>query len=258
MSLQCEAIVEILRRDPLLPEVWAHLEQCPHCRARLKASRGAGPQAPARPEETMLERIRLRALEELHQHPRPTPWWREAVLLAALGLLMGLLGVVMMEPARLLQPPPGSFAVLVGGGLLILLMMGAAAVVAVMPRGRQARLLVLGLALVTGLVVGLGGHSLSDGRLYALTGLGCLMGELLVSLPPLAVSLWMLMRIAAHPLRTLAAGLGAGAAGLLALHLYCPIETAAHILTFHVLPWLALAALAVPLRQRLPSRSFAP
>src|SRR5229473_3687203 len=53
-------------------------------------------------------------------------------------------------------------------------------------------------------------------------------------------------------------GLTGAAAGLIALHTHCENGLAPHLLTFHLLPWLAVAGLAIWTRAQLPSRSFAP
>jgi hypothetical protein len=257
MSVDCEQVLTHARPGSLSPEQQAHVDTCARCRARLAVSgaleRLHGPE----PHEDSLARIRTRALAELVERPHVPPWWRDALLLVGLTGLMGVVGTVMMEPERLAHPPHGALA-FVGGLLLLVLMMVSGALLALAPGGRRWRPLVLGVALLTALGVGLGGAGLSDGRPFVLAGLRCMMGEWLVSLMPWAVGLWMLRQVPARPLRTLAASLSGGTAGLLMLHLYCPIGTRAHLLTFHVLPWLVLAALAVPLRQRLPSRAYAP
>jgi hypothetical protein len=45
---------------------------------------------------------------------------------------------------------------------------------------------------------------------------------------------------------------------MLVLHLHCPNATADHLLSFHVLPWVAIAGAMVAARRMMPSRSHAP
>ena len=52
--------------------------------------------------------------------------------------------------------------------------------------------------------------------------------------------------------------LASGATGLFALHWHCMDGTALHLIGFHALPWLSLAAVAVALRRLLPTQSHVP
>ncbi|RKH57823.1 DUF1109 family protein [Corallococcus llansteffanensis] len=116
-----------------------------------------------------------------------------------------------------------------------------------------------GLALVAAVAVGFGGSGAPNLRpFFAIPGAACLSAEVLMSLLPLGVVMWLLTALPPRPLRTLLATLSAAAAGLLGLHLSCPVGTVQHLLGFHVLPWLALGGLAVLVRPRLRTRAYAP
>ena len=91
-----------------------------------------------------------------------------------------------------------------------------------------------------------------------LGGVGCGLSELAASAVPAGVSLWVLSRFAPDVLRTVVAGLAAGAGGLLTLHLHCPNGTLGHLVVFHVVPWVLVSLLAVGIRRWLPSASWAP
>jgi hypothetical protein len=89
-------------------------------------------------------------------------------------------------------------------------------------------------------------------------GWACLGIELVASTVPLLVALKALTQFAFSPLRAAQVGLTAGAVGALAAHLHCPSRALPHLLGLHMLPVLALVAIAVVVRRRMPSKSFAP
>jgi hypothetical protein len=130
-------------------------------------------------------------------------------------------------------------------------------VVALAPARRGAWRLVGTSAAVVALAVVLGGSGAAAKGLLA-GCLSCTRAHLLLSALPLVAALVLLRRSAYHPARALAAGLSAGAVGLLLLHLHCPNGGVAHLALSHVAPWLLVGGLAVLVRSRLSSRTYAP
>jgi hypothetical protein len=128
----------------------------------------------------------------------------------------------------------------------------------VAPGHRRLRWTLIALSAVGAGLVGLTGSGLAPPASFLGAGLPCLLTELFTSAAPLALALWLLTHCAYEPERALAAGLANGAVGALVLHLHCSNGLAPHLLCFHVAPWLMLGAVALLLRARLPSRSFAP
>ena len=86
----------------------------------------------------------------------------------------------------------------------------------------------------------------------------CALNVALISLLPLAATLLLLRQMAFDGRRAAAVALASGATGLFALHWHCMDGAAVHLLAFHALPWLSLAAVAVALRKLLPTRSHVP
>ncbi|MCI0574459.1 MAG: NrsF family protein [Myxococcaceae bacterium] len=254
----CAQVLDTLGHAPLPPALAAHVEGCPRCQAAVRVHAAlVAPRTPA-PGTHARARIHALARAELQAHPRPVHWAWEALGLAALSLAVGLGGAFMLRAMSPADAPPPATTAPWSVGLLLVLMVVGGSFLALAPGGRRMRVLALGLALPTALGVGLTGSGVSDGRPFLQAGLGCLSAEVLLSLLPLVTALWLLTRIATRPLRTAVAGLGASAVGLVALHAHCPVGTAEHLFTFHVLPWAGLAVVAVVVRRRLPSRSFAP
>jgi hypothetical protein len=105
-------------------------------------------------------------------------------------------------------------------------------------------------------VAGGSGYAMAKGFLAGV--LGCMRSEVLLSIPPLALALVLLCRSAFQPVRAFAAGLSAAGVSLFVLHLHCPDGTAGHLMLGHLVPWMLLAGVALFLRARLPTRSYAP
>lgn len=256
---QCDAVLAALAKGPLSPELQAHVDTCAHCQATLAAHatlarlRGAAP-----PRGEALSRAHALARAELQAHPRARRWWWGALALVGVNVAVGVGSAVMLllAPSRHAHPDTSGTLWAVGAVLLALLCAGPLLALAPSRRGALGAGLVLAGAAAVG--VGFGGSGLSDARAAGLAGVGCMSAEVLLSLLPFVATLWLLRAMPAHPLRTLLACLSAAAAGLLGLHLSCPVGTVKHLLGFHVLPWLALGALAVLLRKRLRTRAYAP
>ena len=131
-----------------------------------------------------------------------------------------------------------------------------AAVLALAPGRRRPRLLLWLVPVVPPLVVlsGNGVHTAATLR----SELACPATVALTAAVPLAAGLALLRGTALDGVRAMALGLCAAATGLFALHWHCTDGSAPHLLGFHLLPWLALGLLAIPLRRALPTRSHVP
>lgn len=261
MNPECTRVLDTLGQ-PLPPELGAHVAACAECRALLEgfgALEGVAAPAPAQeaPETVpALESAKALALKELAAHPKATPWWREVVTLVGVYVGSTVLGALALSRVGLTlnAAPPGVVAVLAA---LVLLMMVGGAVVALAPTRRVAWGLVGTSAAVVALSVVLGGSGLAAKGFLA-GCIGCWRTHMLLSALPLVAALVMLRRSAYQPARAVAAGLSAGAVGLLLLHVHCPDGSAAHLTASHVGPWLLLGGLALLVRSRLPTQNHAP
>jgi len=260
MSPDCLRVLECLGA-PLPPELAAHRDTCAECQA-LQAGFSSldGPLASEPPPAVppALERARTRALEELAAHPVARPWWHEALRL--LGVSLGVIVLAALgswHAGKLLNTSPP--AVLLGLTVLVLLAMGAGTLVALIP---ARRLGVAGVAMAlsaAGVAVAmvLGGsgvkvHGFLEGCL------GCVRTGLLLSALPVLMALSVLRRLAFQTVRAMAAGLAAGAVGLVLVHLRCPEGGVSHLAVSHVGPWLLMGALVPWVRSHLRTRVHAP
>ncbi len=255
MTPECTRVLDSLGQ-PLPPELAAHVDTCAECRAlregfgALDALSAPTPAAPA------LESARTRVLEELTARPRATPWWHEVLVLVGVYVGMMVLGALRFTRVGLFLNTASPWVV-VGVAVPVLLTMVGGAVVALAPTRRVAWGLVGTSAAVVALSVVLGGSGLAV-RDFLAGSLGCMRAHLLLSALPLVAALVMLRRSAYQPARSVAAGLSAGAVGLLLLHVHCPDGSAPHLAASHVGPWLLLGGLALLVRSRLPTQNHAP
>lgn len=209
------------------------------------------------PSDAALERMRRLAQEELAREPVARGWWKDAALLALVNLVVAAACTFALGRNGLVRNvSPLEVLVAVAAPVVLLLVLGALA--AVIPAKRTALVTALVLGGVAAAAVILGGSGFDDGRTFLAQGVPCLTSELVIAVVPTAAAVWVLSRFAYSPLRMFLGGLAGGAAGIFALHLHCPIGTAAHLLAFHVLPWVLAAGLAVLVRSRISSRSFVP
>ena len=253
MSPECTRVLETLG-EPLTPELKAHVGSCAPCQALLEGF-DALPSSPT-PSAPALESVRARALEELAAHPKATPWWHELLVLLGVYAGMTAVGALALRRVGLFNnaAPPEVVAAL--AALLALVMVGGA-VVALAPTRRMAWSLVGTSMAVVVLAVVLGGSGVAAKSF--LSGLiGCTRTSFLLSALPLVAAVVMLRRSAFSPARAVAAGLSAGAVGLLLLHVHCPDGSAAHLAAAHLGPWLLLGALALFVRSSLPTYNHAP
>ena len=217
-----------------------HARTCPEC--------GASRAEPA----VALSGLAAVAKADLARAPKPKAWWSDAVVVALLNLAVAL-GVAIWH-AGAFAPGAATLGEFGGGLAFGLLLVGVPWALA--PGRRGARLLapmlaVLAIALVFG---GNGGL----GEAHVLGGWRCGVVETVASVLPLGAAFWALREASFGWMRALLAFASATAAGLFALATFCPDGTAAHLGLFHVGPALVLCAIAVWLRARVPTRSFAP
>jgi hypothetical protein len=261
MRPECSSVMDALG-GTLTPELAAHAASCEDCRAltegfgTLEALPASAP-APA-PAPKKLEAARTESLRELAAQPRPTPWWRELLVLLGVYAVVMVGGVVGMDRSGLVanMAPP---VVVAGIALLILALVGGGAFIALSPSGRRMPWALVGAgAGVVALLQIAGGSGHVPVRGFLAGVMGCMMTEVVLSVPPLILSLVVLVRSAFQPVRALAAGLSAAGVSLFVLHLHCPDGSATHLALGHVVPWLLLAGVVLLVRSRLPSRSYAP
>ncbi|SEK22644.1 Protein of unknown function [Stigmatella aurantiaca] len=257
MRPECARVMDALG-GPLPPELAAHAATCEDCRALLEGFGALEPLSRTPPAPPPAPVSPQAALQELAARPKATPWWRELlVLLAVFTAVMA--GSLFFLGRNGLVNNAASPATLVGLGLLILVVMGGGAFLAVAPARRVPAwgLLSAGAAAVALFQV-LGGSGYAGMRGFASGVMGCMVTEVVLTVPPLVAALVLLCRSVFQPLRALAAGLSAAGVGLFVLHLHCADGSAAHLALGHVAPWLLLSGVTLLVRARLPSRSYAP
>jgi hypothetical protein len=255
MSTRCTRALDSLGNPQALATLRPHLETCAECRAVVEAhARLRKVRAPPL-EPDAARRIREVARAELAAAPRVRPWWHGALVFSGIALGVGAAGALVTSRANL-----ASAARQIGVATLLVGSVLSGCWAALSPAGRRSGTVALAAALVAAAAVVAGGSGLFPDWCsgYWEAGLRCARAVVIYSLPPAAAAL-LLQRGAAFSLpRALAAGLGAGAAGALALHPHCAVGQPSHLVPFHVLPWFAVAAALPLIQRRLTPRSFAP
>ena len=252
MTKECQRAMEGLGQ-PQDAETAAHLAGCESCRSAFSTFEAL---SRARPPHPSPGRSAVPESELAKVAGRPAaPWWREAALVIvfnAVILAAGLwkLGTNLDNAA----PLPDIWTI----GIVLAFLVFAGPIIALAPRNRPLRKSLLFALPLVALAISFGGSGFDPGGGLIKAGIPCLSVEVLSSLAPIAFALWALTRTAFQPSRVVIGAMSAGAAGLLMLHVHCQIGTVAHLLGFHVLPWLAVIAAAIAIRSRLKSRSFAP
>jgi hypothetical protein len=223
-----------------------HLATCADCRAakaafeklEQSAPMGAGPGAPP-----------AAALAALRAQPRARSWLAAAGTVIAGHIFVALVAGAIASGLSDFKKDAFGWVI----GALWLAALGLGPVFSLAP-GRRAPL--FGFAL--GALAAVANLSIIDGFNPPQVGWACLAIEIVASVIPLAVAMNALTQFAFSPLRAAQVGLSAGAVGALAAHLHCPSRALPHLLGLHLVPVLALVAVAVLVRRRLPSKSFAP
>jgi hypothetical protein len=261
MTPECDRVLDALGTGlPLPQELARHAATCADCKALTEGfgSLEALPPVSTPKSTPGMEAARRRTLEELAITPRAKPWWRELLVLLATYAVV-LVGGVLALGRNGLVLNTASPGVVAGLAAVILLMVGGGAYVALAPARRHVPwvLVAAGAAAVAVFqVAGGSGYATTKGFLAGV--LGCMTSEVVLSIPPLALALVLLCRSTFQPVRAFAAGLSAAGVSLFVLHLHCPDGTAGHLMLGHLVPWLLLAGVALLLRSRLPTRSYAP
>jgi len=261
MTPECDRVLDALGTgEPLPPDLARHAATCEDCRALTSGFGALDAVKPmATPKSTPgLEAARRRTMEELAVTPQAKPWWREFLVLLATYAVVMVAGVLLLGREGLVLNT-ASPAMIVGLGLVILLMVGSGAYVAMAPSRRHVPwVLVAAGAAAVALLQLVGGSGYATAKGFIAGVLGCMTSEVVLSIPPLALALVLLCRSAFQPVRAFAAGLSAAGVSLFVLHLHCADGTAGHLMLGHLVPWVLLAGVALFLRARLPTRSYAP
>jgi hypothetical protein len=251
MTPECQKVLDQLG-TPLSGELLAHAQACPECQEVQRAyellrSHRAVPSGDVPPLG-----VPERVASELRKRPRVYRWWWGPVLLGAAYSLLVVAGLLAVGTSSEL---PMSLRML-GVGLGVASLIGF--IVAVAPRSRQARIVlfsVLGVLLVSILWAA---PTTYDGDDFWAEGIPCMLVEVFTSLIPIGLGIWLLTRTAFHPIRSLLVPFCAATAGLVVLCFHCSNGLSAHLLVFHLLPWLVLSVVAWLVRARAPSYSYAP
>ena len=245
----CDRFLDALASDRLDEASRAHAGNCAVCGPLLPDEPPDGFTAPP-----SLEAIRTRALQALRT-TRFRPWTRDAGRIALLQGGVALVVAVALGARNWSSPMAHHMALaIVGAILLAVVTLGS--VLALAPGPRRPRWMLLLVPIVPLLLV-LSGDGFHTATTFG-AALPCLITVVLTAVIPLAVGLVLLRGMALDAARTVALALSAAATGLFALHWHCTDGSAAHLMGFHVLPWLALALLAIPLRRALPTKSHVP
>lgn len=250
--MSCARLDEVLSPTPSA-EALTHAKTCEECGPARAAWNALGRSTPA-PATAALEEARLAALQELKEHPKARAWWTDALALVAVNLGVTA-GVSSLLTWSLTQHSSPVMRWSVAGALVAIIVLGAWG--AVRPGAQGLRIATVALVVMVAMWASLGSSGFAPEAPF-ISGLGCTRLELMMAIIPLPVALWATSRFARDSLRSLAAGASVGATGMLVLHLYCPNGTFEHLLLFHLLPWALVALLAVGIRRRVPTHSYAP
>jgi hypothetical protein len=254
MSPACEEVLSAIGDGELPSALAEHAKGCEHCRPLLEAHRALGPLAGELGGE--VERVPSEALAEIAAHPVPRPWWTPVAVLL-LAELVQMAAVALGFGAAGLSGNTAAPAVVATLAALLALSIVLGAAVSFARSGPRARWVLGGLTVALAGALVAGGSGWGPAR-PLVAGAMCGMIELAVSTLPWVICLTLLQRTAFDASRAWLGGLCAGAAGALILHFHCGDGSPAHLLLFHVLPWLSLGVLAVVMRTRLRSTTYAP
>ena len=245
----CDRFLEALASDRLESDHRTHAQGCATCRLLLPLDGGEAPATgPA------LEAVHRRALEAARATP-VRPWSRDAARFAFFQGAVALAVAATLGASNWTWPGAHRVALAMAAAFLLALVT-VGSVGALAPGRRRSRLLLLLAPLVPVLLLdsGNGVHTATTFR----SEMGCLVTVLLTAVVPLAVGLALLRGVALDAPRTAALGLSAASTGLFALDWHCTDGSGPHLLCFHVLPWLAVGLLAIPIRRAMPTTSHVP
>lgn len=200
------------------------------------------------------EALGAAARAELQRAPKARPWWVDGLILLGLNLVMGVGAALAMSWSNT-QHGNATLTWVVAAGWLLVMTLGS--LWWLRPGNETGRWAVMGLTLLV-FALSLGSLSGFDTGRPFMAGMSCAFIECGLALAPAAVALLFSSRFAARPGHLVVAALAASAGGALALHFHCANGTVAHVFSFHLLPAVLLAALAVLIRRRVKSRAFVP
>ncbi len=194
------------------------------------------------------------AWAELQRNPVTVSWRRDALVLAAVNTTFALTLAGLLSWSSVQHR---SRAWMLGGSLLWLSVVALGSFWAVKPGRGRALWLLVATAVACGAQVFLGASQNHSASAFW-QGLKCSRFEVLLAIVPMVASMLITRRFAVAPLSMALAATAAGAVGLLALHLHCPIGDWRHLGVFHLLPWPFLVLAGVAIRRKLSSTSHAP
>jgi hypothetical protein len=252
---QCKRVLEHLG-EPISPELSAHVHGCDVCKEAVEGYEllGRGPSqqrfAPGAPT------LQAEVAAELARHRKARSWRYSAMAVIGLNLLVALAGAIALAHGRYSEVNTEPKSIVLSALLAGLLAFGPYFALAPGKRGARWVLLLICSAIAIALVVLRSSFELSDD--FVRGGIGCLMTEVIGSVLPLAVGIWVLTSAAFQPLRAALVALSGAAAGLFVLQTHCENGLPAHLLAFHLFPWLLVTGIAVWARARLQSRTLVP
>jgi len=253
LTRECLLLLENLGRAKE-PSLSAHVATCQHCQAVVKAHETLA-RARSAPLWQAEDAAFAQSLSQAAGRPA-RPWWIDGLVVAAVNLLIVAAGIGALQSRAAvnnLASPEIVWAI----AILLAAAIIAGPMIALAPGGRSLRKYTLASFPLLAVAVVVGGSGFQP-MSWIRAGISCLVVEITLSVVPAIFVVWALTTNAFRVSRAAIAGFSAGAVGALALHLHCPFGSISHLLCFHVLPWLGLAAATVAVRSRLRSKSFAP
>ncbi|MGV3621953.1 MAG: NrsF family protein [Archangium sp.] len=218
---------------------------------RLDAAIGA---AGGSLDASKLEALSRAAREELRKQPAVRPWWVDGLVVLAFSALIGFGGVFAMSWS---EQQHGSTFTKFGVAVAWAVLMAAGSLMWLKPGRASSRFVVLGGFAIAGVLTLLGASGIQSDVPFT-SGIKCAVTEVVVSVLPVLAVLVLSTRFSATALHVLAGALAASSGAALALHFHCSNGTVAHIVTWHLLPAVVVAAMAALIRARIRSTNFAP
>lgn len=194
------------------------------------------------------------ARAELAAHPRARRWWVDALVVLGFNALLGLAAALSMSWS---DQQHHSVFTKYAVGIAWFVVMSVGSVLWLKPGPVRTRWSVV-IAFAAAAVLTLFGASGVDSGNGFMSGMWCAMTECVIAAVPVTLVLVLSLRFAASRLHLVAGSLAAGSGAALALHFHCSNGTVLHLLVWHLLPTLVLAAIAVGVRALLRPRTFVP
>lgn len=201
-----------------------------------------------------LSALAAAARAELTANPKARAWWLDGLIVLAINIVMGITAAKLFEWN---DEQHHSAMTKYGVGTLWFVFMALASVLWLRPGSVKQRW-----------ALGVGFIGVSFAMVFALSGFDpggafmdgvwCAIAECKVAIIPVALVVALSTRFAAQKSHLIIGTFAAASGGAVALHFHCPNGTASHVLVFHVLPALVLAALAIAVRAMWKPKSFVP